>query len=94
MRIILLTLASLAFLAPVDAQQLRYRDVDVNGVARDYLLYLPVAIDAAGSGSLSVPLGANPNLAGLTVYVQAGMPDSGQPAGWAFSNGLAATLCD
>lgn len=55
---------------------------------------LPVAIDAAGSGSLSVPLGANPNLAGLTVYVQAGMPDSGQPAGWAFSNGLAATLCD
>ena len=56
------------------------------------LLSLPVAV-VAGTGSVSLPVPANPNLAGFAVHVQAVMADAAQPAGWAFSNGLSLVIC-
>ena len=46
-----------------------------------------------GSGSTSVTPPNNPALVGFTAYGQTAMPDGSQSQGWAFTNGLAVTLC-
>ena len=51
---------------------------------------IPVGI-SGGSGSTNIAI---PNgFAGLTGFGQAAMPDGSQSQGWAFSNGLAITVC-
>lgn len=55
---------------------------------------LSVSTAPNGSGSLSIALGSNPILVGLNGYAQVGIADSGQPFGWAFSNGLEFTFCN
>ena len=54
------------------------------------LVFLPAA---GGQTVWTVALGANPALAGLSVYFQSAAPDAGQPQGWVFSAGLELAIC-
>ena len=46
-----------------------------------------------GQAVYSVPIPADPAMAGLSVYTQSGAPDAGQPGGWGLSNGLKLDVC-
>lgn len=58
------------------------------------LAQLPASSAADGTGSLQFTMVNNPSLLGLTAFLQVAMPDATQSHGWAFSNGLAAEICD
>lgn len=47
-----------------------------------------------GSGSIDLPIPLDTGLVGTTLYFQAGAPDSVQPGGFAFTNGLTMTVCN
>jgi hypothetical protein len=58
------------------------------------LLYGVYALPVlGGSAHLELSVPAGPALAGAQLYLQSAAFDSAQPGGFAFSNGLAATLC-
>ncbi|MFT7464047.1 MAG: hypothetical protein ACI9EF_002396 [Pseudohongiellaceae bacterium] len=58
------------------------------------MLMLPVVANGAGDVVLPLAVPPDPALVDLTVYAQIALRDVGQPAGWALSNGLSATLCE
>ncbi|MEW6071479.1 MAG: agmatine deiminase family protein [Planctomycetota bacterium] len=60
----------------------------------DYFAYFQLPIDAAGAASLPILLPVNPNLAGLSFFWQAWIPNDPHAAGagWAASNGLETRL--
>lgn len=57
-------------------------------------LLIPVGTAGDGTGSLGFPLPVDTSLIGLTLLSQAVLSDGSQIAGWAFSNGVAFTLCE
>lgn len=57
-------------------------------------LLLPVNADGAGQLHLPVTVPADPLLIDLEVALQGVLSHTGQPAGWAFSNGLSGSFCD
>lgn len=52
------------------------------------LIYIPVPVDSATYSAYIPPIAG-----GLTVFAQAGMFDPGMPSGFAFTNGLAVSIC-
>lgn len=58
------------------------------------MLMVPVAANGAGEVVLPLAVPNDPSLVDVTVDAQLALRDLGQSVGWAFSNGLEATLCE
>lgn len=56
-------------------------------------LTVPLAADGSGAASLTLTVPPDPAWDGLEVFLQAALSATGQPGGWAFSNGLSGVLC-
>ncbi|MED5330860.1 MAG: sialidase family protein [Planctomycetota bacterium] len=54
---------------------------------------IPITVPASGTAVIPLFIPNDPLAYDLEIVFQAALADSGQSAGWAFSNGLAATLC-